>query len=548
MNLKTVLPIFLSIALAVGVFMGYFLALGKNNGENNANAAIKAPILFSRNPNADKLVRVLNYVEKNYVDPVNQAELVEKIIEKFLAELDPHSFYISSEEFAAMNEPLQGNFDGIGVEFIIQEDTVVVVNPIVGGPSEKVGVRAGDRIIKVNNEDIAGTGIKNRDVMNLLRGEKGSTVKISNLRKSSGQVLDFEITRDKIPIYSVDAALMLNETTGYIKISRFGGTTVEEFKVAMMQLTKEKGMQKLVLDLRGNGGGYLNAAVDIADLFLTQENLIVYTEGKAVTRRNYNATGYTPYKDLPLVVLINQESASASEVLAGALQDNDRALIVGKRSFGKGLVQDQVPLNDGAALRLTVSRYYTPSGRSIQKPYGKGIDYREDLIDRFKSGELVSQDSIKTIDSLAFRTKMGRTVYGGGGITPDIFVPLDTASYGLFFTESFYRGLLNRYAFDFSDRNRDAFKTKYRDAQAYHNQFNFTKADYNTFIKFSAQNDLKPTQKEADESFSAISSRLKSLIGRNIFGNDAFYYEVLQDDREVKIAKEALLNPITSLK
>jgi carboxyl-terminal processing protease len=541
------LPLVIGLAIALGVFLGYFLSENVNNNQEKQTTVINFSSALKKSPQTEKLNKVLNYIEKHYVDPIDKDELVETVIEKFLAELDPHSFYISADEFQAMNEPLQGNFDGIGVEFMIQEDTVVVVNPIVGGPSEKVGVRAGDRIIKVEGENIAGTGIKNRDVMKLLRGKKGSTVNITNHRKSENKTIDFEITRDKIPIYSVDASIMLEDKTGYIKITRFGGTTVDEFNKAMKDLLVEGGMKRLILDLRGNGGGYLNAAVEIADMFLPENTLIVYTEGKAVKRKDYKASRFSPYADLPLVVLINQESASASEVLAGALQDNDRAAIVGKRSFGKGLVQDQVPFTDGAALRLTVSRYYTPSGRSIQKPYGKGIKYGDDLANRFDNGELVSADSIKKVDSLMYFTKAGRPVFGGGGITPDIFVPLDTTTYGMFFTEAFYLGLFNKFAFEFSDNNRDDFKRTYGSAQNFITNFKAGNDFYANFVAFVKKNNLSPNQQEIIESKNAITSRLKALIGRNIFGNDAFYYEVLKNDSDLKIALDALENPNTWL-
>ncbi|MGB1033005.1 MAG: S41 family peptidase, partial [Flavobacteriales bacterium] len=394
--------------LIIGIYIGFNL---NKSGMQNPLASNSA------NANPNKLVNIINKIDEMYVDSVEKKELIDDAIKSIVDNLDPHSYYISSEELSSMQEPLEGNFEGIGVEFMIQKDTLLVVNPIEGGPSEEVGILAGDRIIKVEEEMIAGIGLTNDKVTKLLKGEKGTIVNLSIKRRGKPELIQFEIERDKIPIYSVVASLNITPEVGYVKVTRFAKNTYEEFKEAIDGLAAE-GSKQLIIDLRGNGGGYLNSCIPMVEEFLDQNELIVYTEGKNDPRRDYKSRMNGKYKNMEVVVLINQGSASASEILAGALQDHDRSITVGRRSFGKGLVQNEVPLPDQSALRLTVARYYTPTGRSIQKPYGEGIDYANDYLDRYDHGELLSADSIQFSDSLKFLTPGGRAVYGGGGIMP----------------------------------------------------------------------------------------------------------------------------------
>ena len=364
-----------------------------------------------------------------YVDEVDEDKIVEEAIIKMLAQLDPHSLYSNPEEVKKLNEPLQGNFDGIGVQFNMVQDTLFVVQTISGGPSEKVGILAGDRIVIVNDSTIAGIKMSTEEIMRRLRGPRGSKVDLKVLRRGVNELLPFTIKRDRIPIYSIDAAYMLKDKIGYIRIDRFGATTSKEFSDALTKL-KKQGMKDLILDLQGNGGGYLNAAIDLANEFLNTKDLIVYTEGKRNPRSEFYAKGNGQFQDGKLAILIDEFSASASEIVTGAIQDWDRGIIVGRRSFGKGLVQRPVDLPDGSMIRLTVARYYTPSGRCIQKPYTNIEKYNEDLIDRYNKGEMSNADSIHFPDSLQYTTKrLGRTVYGGGGIMPDYFVPIDTTRF-----------------------------------------------------------------------------------------------------------------------
>lgn len=379
--------------------------------------------------NTLKFGRLLRLVESYYVDTTNINRLTEKAIVSMLQELDPHSVYITRDEVEKMNEPLKGNFEGIGVSFNIHKDTLLVVSTVPGGPSERTGIQAGDRILSIDGRNVAGIGLTNNDVFNQLRGEKGTSVQLKILRKNVRGLLDFTVIRDKIPINSLDASYMLDKETGYIKLNRFSATTMEEFKAAMEALREEK-MTRLVLDLRNNGGGYLNAATDLAREFLSAGKMMVYTEGVHHPRKEYKSTGGGSFEKGNLVVLVNEGSASASEIVAGAIQDWDRGIIIGRRSYGKGLVQQPYYLTDGSMVRLTTAHYYTPSGRCIQKPYDQGVeDYRTEGLKRFENGEMFHADSIHVADSLRYKTlASGRTVYGGGGIVPDIFVPLDTSS------------------------------------------------------------------------------------------------------------------------
>ncbi|MFW5758435.1 MAG: S41 family peptidase, partial [Bacteroidota bacterium] len=408
LQIKPFLPFLFAIVLAAGVLIG----LSLNFKKNTQTAEERNFFSIGLGNGSDKVSDIINYIDDSYVDSIDQEELTEEAIVSMLGNLDPHSSYIPSESFRDLNDPLMGSFEGIGIEFNMITDTVVVINPIPGGPSEKIGLMAGDRIIKVEDETIAGKEINTQDVVRKLKGPKGSEVNISVMRRGVDQLLDFTITRDEIPSYSLDIAYMIDPRTGYIKLGQFSATTHSEFQTAMDRL-KRDGMQQMILDLRGNGGGFLEAAIKLADEFLTPESLIVYTQGRKRPKTIANATRNGGFEEQPLIVLIDEWSASASEIIAGAIQDHDRGLIVGRRSFGKGLVQEQVQLADGSALRLTVARYYTPSGRSIQKPYDNGNEeYFDEFIERYRHGELDTADSIQLNDSLQFTTESGRIVYG----------------------------------------------------------------------------------------------------------------------------------------
>ncbi len=477
---------------------------------------------------------IINYIEEEYVDPVNKSELQDKTIAYLLQELDPHSYYITPEEYAAMNEPLEGSFDGIGVQFIIQKDTIVIVEPLSGGPSEKVGIKAGDRIIKVNDSIIAGTGIRNPDVLKLLKGPKGSKVKVT-IRRRNSEDLDFTITRDKIPIQSIDVAYMLNDTTGYIKVARFAKTTYNEF-VTQVEKLRKSGARKLVIDLRGNGGGFMDAAIKMLDEFFEKGVLLVYTEGRNHPKQTYYSTGHGQFKDLSLAVLIDEGSASASEIFAGAIQDNDRGLIIGRRSFGKGLVQEQTNWPNGAATRLTIARYYTPSGRSIQKPYGENPEeYNEEYIHRYDNGELFDVDSIHVNDSLVYKTSKGRIVYGGGGIIPDIFVPADTTGGSKYYNRLVYSGSIYDFAFDYADNHRSEL-LKYGTAENFNARFTITDKMLKGLTEMAEERGVSLNEKEFRHSRANIERRIKAYIARDIWNNEGFYPIWNENDNVIRAA------------
>src|SRR6056297_2813657 len=438
-----VLPFLMAVAVAVGVYIG-----------SDLSQMEKGSPIFQRDhtSSTNKISQIINFVEQHYVDTVDKGNIIDKTIQEMLQQLDPHSYYISTEELRQYTEPLEGNFDGIGVEFTIQHDTVFVVTPLEGGPSEALGIMSGDRIVSVEGENIAGTGITNRDVIELLRGERGTKVNVEIKRRGFEDLLDFTITRGKIPIYSVAVAYSVAPEIGYVKVTRFAKTTHEEFMQGVEGL-RQQGIEKLIIDLRGNGGGYLNTAIAICEEILPLGSLIVYTEGKAQPRKTYHATRSGSLTEIPVVIMIDQGSASASEILSGAVQDNDRGVIIGRRSFGKGLVQEHYEFPDSSAIRLTVARYYTPAGRSIQRPYGEGIDYAAEVYDRYETGELYDSTKIEYPDSLIYHTDAGRVVYGGGGIVPDVYVPIDTVGGSDYLTQLSYRGIINDFAFDYADEN-----------------------------------------------------------------------------------------------
>ncbi len=492
----------------------------------------------NRSETTDKFATLIQYIESMYVDSVNSKELVEKAIIHLLEELDPHSTYISAEEVAEANEPLQGSFDGIGIQFNILHDTIFVVEPIQGGPSEKLGIRAGDKIVEVEGTKMAGVGVKNSDVLAKLRGPKGTKVKVGIERKGFDKWMYFEITRDKIPIYSVDAAYMIAPEIGYIKVSRFAATTTEELRKGISEL-KAQGMRDLILDLQDNGGGLLRSAIEMGDEFLSDElpkdapknekgKLLVYTEGRAFKREPFNTRTGLPgsFEKGRMVVLIDESSASASEIVSGAIQDWDRGVIVGRRSFGKGLVQRPVNLPDGSMVRLTVQKYYTPSGRCIQKPYEDGKDdYYADYSKRLKSGEFFSADSIKFPDSLKYETRITkRTVFGGGGIMPDIFVPLDTSENSRYFSDLIRVGVQNDWSMSYANAHREELLKNYPTMEEFAESFSIPQQEQEKIIQMAEAKEVPLDVKGYENSKHAILIRTKALLARNLYDNEAFYY------------------------
>ncbi len=502
-------PLFISIAVAVGIFIGANMA-GPEDG------------VFNLQKSLYKFRQVLSYLENDYVDEVNPDELVESAIAEMLEKLDPHSVYIPAEELDLAKSQLEGNFEGIGIEFNIFKDTIYVVSALSGGPSEKIGLRSGDKIITVDGEDVTGEDLNNRRVINLLRGPKGSEVKVGIFRKGYKELIDFTIIRDVIPQYSVDVSYMVDDEVGYIKVSRFSATTYMEFKEALVQL-KSQGMKKMILDLTGNPGGYMDRAVDMVDEILKDQQMIVYTKGKE-SRYNSQHLSKNPgdFEQGAVVVMINEGSASASEIVSGALQDHDRAIIVGRRSFGKGLVQLPISLNDGSELRLTISRYYTPSGRSIQKPYGQNSDdYYSEYYDRFKNGEMYVKDSAKVVDSLVYQTDAGRVVYGGGGIMPDYFVPLDSSQTSLFLSRLSNTNTIREYALKYFEANKE--KLEKYSLESYIAEFNVTDRMLEDLLKLSYQNGVKKDLQGFEKSKELIRVYTKAFIARSVWDNKGFY-------------------------
>ncbi len=503
------LPVWFSMVLIFGVLLG--LWLGNRNG-NFCGMPAKN----------DKVNEVLHYVEKNYVDTLSWDILEGKAINGLLQALDPHSAYISPEEFHEATDPLLGSFEGIGVQFRIENDTVTVILPISGGPSEKVGIRAGDRIVKIDGTKVAGIKILNKDVMRRLKGPKGTEVNVSIFRRGVSGLLDFKIIRDVIPTYSMDIAYMADAGIGYIRLNNFSATTSDEVHHALETLLSE-GMTKLILDLRGNGGGYLQAAIDVADEFLPKGRLIVYTEGMHHPREMAYARREGLFESGKLIIMIDEGSASASEILAGAIQDNDRGLILGRRSFGKGLVQEQHNFKDGSAIRLTVARYYTPVGRCIQRSYKNGLEiYYNDFYQRILNGELENEDSIKFPDSLKYTTPNGKTVYGGGGIMPDIFIPIEKDSALRYYNTVSNKGLVYQFAFDYTDRYRQQL-LRFRDIDQFAQGFAITDAVFSDFVKYAERKGVKRPLQIPQKSDHDIRILLKAYIGRNILDNEGFY-------------------------
>jgi len=521
------LPFLLALILAFGMLIGNRLPKAQNNNSTASGV-----------DHSGKIGLILNFIERNYVDSVNQRELEKNAINSMLEKLDPHSQYISTEEFNEMNDPLLGSFEGIGVSFRIEKDTITVINPVKGGPSEKLGIMAGDRIVYINDTLVAGVKIVNRDAMRKLKGPKGTTVNVKMLRRGVRGLIDFAIVRDVIPTYSLDVAYMVSATIGYIRLNKFAATTHDEFVEAAKKLKKE-GMEKLILDLRENSGGYLKAATEIADEFLVDGKLIVYTQGKNRTKSVAFATDRGLLEHEPIAVLIDEGSASASEIVAGALQDNDRATLVGRRSFGKGLVQEQFPMPDGSALRLTVSRYYTPTGRCIQKPYdGDFMKYHNEQLNRYTDGEMMHADSIHFSDSLKFTTPAGKIVYGGGGIMPDVYVPMVADSSLVFYNRLANSGLIFQYAFDYTDLRRQEF-LKYKTTQDFDAGFEMGNSIFDDFVAYAAKKGIKATERDITKSRESIQTLFKAFVARNVYDDEGFYPIYQKNDPILRKAIES---------
>ncbi len=527
-NKNKLIPFLMAICLVAGILIGTFYT---NHFSGNKLGII--------NTSSNKLNALLHIIDEQYVDTVNMFNLVEEAMPQILAELDPHSSYIPAKDLEAVNSDLKGSFSGIGVQFTIQDDTIHINSVIPGGPSEKVGLLAGDRIVEVDDSSFVGKIVTNEEAMRRLKGEKGSKVKLGIYRPGEKDILHFTIVRGDIPVKSIDAAYMVNDKFGYVKVNKFGETTYPELLVALAKLAQAncKGM---IIDLRGNTGGYMAAAIQMVNEFLPNNKLIVYTEGRKSPRENYTSNGTGSSQTMPLIVLMDEGSASASEIFAGAIQDNDRGTIIGRRSFGKGLVQQPIEFSDGSAIRLTIARYYTPSGRCIQKPYEKGNDaeYEMDIITRYEHGEFFSADSIKQNIKEIYHTGLGRTVYGGGGIMPDIFVPQDTTGMTSYYRMAATRGLIVRYTLDYTDKNRS--KLQEYDTpeklEAYLKKQNLLEK----FAEYAESKGLKRRNILMYKSKKLFEESLYGNVIYNMLGMEAYIAYSNQTDKTVQKALEVL--------
>ncbi|MBR5542264.1 MAG: S41 family peptidase [Bacteroides sp.] len=521
------IPILIAVSIIAGIVIGTFYANRFSSQRNEFGYIV---------PSTNKLSGLLRIIEDQYVDTVNMANLIEDAMPQILGELDPHSSYIPAKDLQAVNDDLRGSFSGVGVQFTIQQDTIHISNVIPGGPSEKVGIMAGDRIVEINDSAFVGKIVTNDESMKRLKGPKGSEVKLGIFRQGEKEILHFVVVRGDIPVKSIDAAYMLNEKFGYIKINKFGETTYPEMLIALAQLHQQD-CQGIVIDLRSNTGGYMGAAIQMVNEFLPKGKLIVYTEGRKSPRENYTSNGTGSSQQMPMIVLLDEGSASSSEIFAGAIQDNDRGTIIGRRSFGKGLVQQPIEFNDGSAIRLTIARYYTPSGRSIQKPYKKGKDeqYEMDILTRYEHGEFFSKDSIKQDESHIYYTSIGRPVYGGGGIMPDIFVPQDTTGITSYFSMAVNRGLTVQFAFQYTDQNRAKLQ-KYDNADdllKYLKKQNILEK----FARFAESKGLKRRN--------ILMYKSKDLLERNLYGN--IIYNMLNMEEYVKYLNQSDKNVLKAL-
>jgi len=525
-NGKSPSPSWQPLAYAVILILGVYIGLQTSGGTSNGMQMVGP---------RSALNGVLDRVEQTYVDPVVREELEQVALDAVLEKLDPHSLFISAEELAALAEPMEGNFEGIGVEFIIQQDTLMVVAAIPGGPSEKAGVRAGDRILTVDSVAISGPDLTNQRVMELLKGPRNTTVVVGLDRADT--VKHVLLRRDRIPIHSVVCAANLDGQRGYIKVIRFAQNTAEEFELAMETLA-EQGLSEVIVDLRGNGGGYLNAVVPMVESFLEEDDLVVYTEGEHVPRRTYKARRDGRWKDWDIAVLVDESSASASEIFAGAIQDHDRGPVIGRRTFGKGLVQEEFSIATLGALRLTVARFYTPTGRAIQRPYGEDVDYGDDYFARYERGELFHQDSIATVDSLTYTTPAGKVVHGAGGITPDVFVAMDTVRWSGYLSDLSWTGTLRDAAFAYVDANRAEAE---RQAQGAGEGLE-SDALLTFLIEYAEAEGIAPPAEWTDEERSELSDRMAAQVIRNVAGEQAYYTFLSQGDEAVDEATHWLDN------
>ena len=526
------IPLIIAVSVAAGVLLGNLL---------NRNSQYTFGSMYPAATN--KISTVLNLIENGYVDSVNTKSIVEQTIPEMLKNLDPHTTYIPAKNMVEVQEEMTGNFSGIGVQFSVMEDTVRVIDVISGGPSSKIGLMPGDRIVRVNDSIIAGINVKNATVLSLLKGKKNTKVIVGIVRKDYDDELEFEITRGEIPLYSVDVSYMINDETGFIKISRFANKTYNEFMDGMSFLDNH-GAKKVIIDLRQNTGGSLVAVLQMVDEFLEKGEPILYTEGINQPRKTYNASRKNSWKDMKVFVLIDEFSASASEIFAGAMQDNDRGIVIGRRSFGKGLVQEQIPLMDGSALRLTVARFYTPSGRCIQSSYEDGNDeYYDHIYERFQNMEQLSADSIHFIDSLKYETKGGRIVYGGGGIMPDFFVPVDTTGNSEYFTKIYRKGLIYTFAYSYADDHRNELSTL-ANAEEFDNYLD-KKDALSDFVKYAESKGIAKESNGLKVSGTIINTQLKAYIARNIMGEEGFYPIIKKIDktllRAIEISRQNLL-------
>jgi carboxyl-terminal processing protease len=534
------LPLLFAVVLVTGMLIGMRMQ------SNAPTLVVEQEALPNDLPGQGKIEEILRYVEAKYVDEIDREKIMQEVIDELLERLDPHSNYISAEELREVNEQLQGNFDGIGVEFMKLDDTIVVVTPLAGGPSEAAGILAGDRIVQIGDSTIAGVNMETREIINMLRGEKGTDVNIGVIRAHESKLRRFTVTRDEIPMNSVEVSYMLNEKVGYVKINRFSATTYEEFMRAVEEMVEKQEMEDLVIDLRHNPGGYLQQATNLlSQLFQSKDRLLVYTEGRSVGRNDYESTGRSFFPVEDIVVLIDEGSASASEIVAGAIQDHDRGVIIGRRSFGKGLVQEQYKLRDGSALRLTVARYYTPSGRSIQKPYTDPDAYEHEMYDRFESGELQSEDFVNIEDSTEYYTDNGRVVYAGGGIMPDIFVPIDSVTMDDQYLE--LRQFVPEFVFRFMNEEEGKALSKYS-LPSFQRDFQPSGELLSQLIAYAKEKGAELGQPLSYEVGKEVKRFLKARIAKHLYEDQGFYTIWNEEDAMIKEAMKTLArpNPLTA--
>jgi carboxyl-terminal processing protease len=526
MNKSIWQPFIYALLIVVGIILGIWLKPNTEGGQ----------FLFK---SKNKIGQILSIINEAYVDTIDVDSLEDVAIEELLTQLDPHSVYIPAKDLQQANEGLEGNFEGVGIEFSILDDTIMVANVLKDGPASKVGILPGDRIIKVDTINVASIGIKNEQVFRLLRGAAGTKVLVQLFRPDGKRKISYSISRGQIPIYSIDAALMLNNQTGYIKIERFAASTHQEFLEALEKLQAQQ-LKNLILDLRSNPGGYLSAATEIADEFLDDKKLIVYTEGRTQRRFEYRAENPGNYESGKLIILIDEGSASASEIVSGAIQDWDRGVVLGRRSFGKGLVQEPFKLNDGSAIRLTVSRYYTPAGRCIQKDYTNGLAaYEHEISNRYEDGEVNDETKLKIKDSTIYKTTNGRKVYGGGGITPDVFVAVDTSYINQFYGALFEQSLLSRFTYNYMDANRKTLTTTYKNAATFNASFYVNDVLFNTFISYIKENSRGDfTNQEIKQSEKQVRHLLKAMIARQIWRDEGYFTVLSSEDKMIRKAIE----------